>query len=316
MSQRRRIPKVGLILGGGSARGWSHIGVIQVLVEAGLKIDIVCGTSIGAIVGAIYANGKLNDLDAWVRSLSLRDVVSFMDLSLAGGVLKGERLMSYFRKKFLDTEIESLHIPFGAVATELYGGSEVWLRSGDALTAVRASMALPALFAPVHDEGRVLVDGGLVNPVPVSLARAMGADILIAVDLTADILERHLRRPTAGPALSTPQPAETPGDSWLDKLQSNLSALLPDRPASDPTQATLPIPSMLDVVATSINIMQERITRSRMVGEPPHVTIDPRVAHLALMDFHRAEEAINEGRRAALEALEEIRSLDVILETR
>lgn len=314
MSTAHHPPRVGLILGGGAARGWAHIGVLQALREAGLKVDIVCGTSIGALVGAVYANGRLDALEAWTRTLSVRDVVSFMDLSLTGGVLKGERLMTFFREKFLDRDIEALDLPFGAVATSLYGGTEVWLRSGSALAAIRASTALPALFAPVRHNGQVLVDGGLVNPVPVSLARAMGADILIAVDLTADILGRHLRRKPVSPTPS-PEPADAwiQNDSWIGKLQNNLNALLPDRDNDKIRKPALEIPSMLDVVATSINIMQERITRSRMVGEPPHVIIAPRLAHLGLMDFHRADEAIAEGRRVALEALDDLRSFEVLL---
>ena len=307
-------PKVGLILGSGAARGWAHIGVIQALRDAGLHIDMVCGTSIGALVGAVYANSQLDALDEWVRTLSVREVVSFMDLTLTGGVLKGERLMAFFRQRFLDRNIEALDLPFGAVATSLYGGTEVWLRSGSTLAAVRASIALPALFAPVRHNGQVLVDGGLVNPVPVSLARAMGADILIAVDLNSDLLGRHLRRPT--PVTTQAGMPELPGshtNNWLDKLQNNLSALLPDFAGNDATEPHLEIPSMLDVVAASINIMQERITRSRMVGEPPHVVIAPRLSHLGLMDFHRAQEAITEGRRAAQEALDDIRAYDVKL---
>ena len=306
-------PKVGLILGSGAARGWAHIGVIQALRSAGLHIDLVCGTSIGALVGAVHANNRLDELDEWVRTLSMRDVVSFMDLTLAGGVLKGDRLMAFFRQRFLDRSIEELELAFGAVATSLYGGTEVWLRSGNALAAVRASIALPALFAPVRHNGQVLVDGGLVNPVPVSLARAMGADILIAVDLNAGLLGRHLRRPSAPDSnASLPSSPEIHTESWFDRLQNNLSALLTDR-SGESGPARPEIPSMLDVVAASINIMQERITRSRMAGEPPHVTISPRLAHLGLMDFHRAREAIEEGERAALEALDDIRTFDVRL---
>lgn len=307
-------PKVGLILGSGAARGWAHIGVIQALRDAGLHVDIVCGTSIGALVGAVYANNRLDALDEWVRTLSVRDVVSFMDLTLTGGVLKGERLMAFFRQRFLDRNIEALDLPFGAVATSLYGGTEVWLRSGSTLAAVRASIALPALFAPVRHNAQILVDGGLVNPVPVSLARAMGADILIAVDLNSDLLGRHLRRPaTVKTEASLPETPDTHTSTWFDKLQNNLSALLPDFADNDDDRQRLEIPSMLDVVAASINIMQERITRSRMVGEPPHVVITPRLSHLGLMDFHRAQEAITEGQRAAQEALNDIRAFDVKL---
>ena len=183
-------------------------------------------------------------------------------------------------------------MPFAAVATALHSGAEVWLREGSTIDAVRASIALPALFTPVVHEGRMLVDGGLVNPVPVSLARAMGADVVIAVDLSSDILGRRLRE--------EPEPEVTGAEvsEWRRKLQENLSALIPARPGDEPK-----LPSMLDVVATSINIMQVRISRSRMAGEPPDVIVSPRLAHLGLLDFHRAKEAIEAGERAVEAAL-------------
>src|SRR5690625_2695366 len=187
-----RKPIIGLALGGGAARGWAHIGVIQALEALGIRPDIVSGTSIGALVGAAYAGGKLKQLENWVRGLSMTDVMSFMDVTLNGGMLKGDRIMDFFAKNFLDCPIEDLSLPFGAVATALHSGSEVWLQKGSTLDAIRASIALPGLFAPVWHNGQLLADGGLVNPVPVSLLRAMGADVLIAVDLSADTLGRHL----------------------------------------------------------------------------------------------------------------------------
>jgi NTE family protein len=286
MTARRR-PRVGLALGSGSARGWAHIGVIRALEQAGICPDFVCGTSIGALVGAAYAAGELDRFEQWVLGLGIREVVGLMDVSLSSGLLKGERLMDFFRRNFADRPIEELAMPFGAVATSLYAGTEVWLRRGSTLDAVRASIALPGLFEPVVREGLVLVDGGLVNPVPVSLARAMDADVLIAVDLSSDILGRHLR-PDAPPAA----PAGAVGD-WIRALQDHLGAIIPARLPEEPR-----MPSMLDVLASSINIMQVRITRSRMAGEPPDLTVAPRLAHLGLLDFHRAREAIEEGHRA------------------
>ena len=280
-------PRVGLALGSGSARGWAHIGVIRALEAAGIHPDFVCGTSIGALVGAAYAAGELDRFEQWVLGLGIREVVAFMDVSLRSGLLKGERLMDFFRHYFVDRPIEELAMPFAAVATALHTGAECWLRRGSTLEAVRASIALPGLFAPVLWEGSVLVDGGLVNPVPVSLARAMGADILIAVDLSSDILGRHLHADPAPEA-----PAGAIGD-WIRKLQDNLDALIP---AHSPHQPRMP--SMLEVLASSIDIMQVRIARSRMAGEPPDLIVAPRLAHLRLLDFHRAKEAIEEGRRA------------------
>ena len=199
-SAGQKMPRIGLALGSGSARGWAHIGVIRALEKAGVRPDIVCGTSIGALVGAAYAGGALDRLETWVLGLQIGDVVGLMDVSLDGGILKGNRLMDFFRRGMADRPIDVLGVPFGAVATSLHTGAEVWLRSGSTLDAVRASMSLPGLFAPVIWQGSLLVDGGLVNPVPVSLARAMGADIVIAVDLGSDVLGRRFRAPPASEA--------------------------------------------------------------------------------------------------------------------
>ncbi len=286
MSASRR-PRVGLALGSGSARGWAHIGVIRALVQVGIQPDLVCGTSIGALVGAAYAAGELDRFEQWVLGFEFKDVVAFMDLSLGSGLIKGERLMDFFRRNFADRPLEELAMPFAAVATALNAGTEVWLRHGSTLNAVRASIALPGLLTPVLRDGSVLVDGGLVNPVPVSLARAMGADVVIAVDLGSDMLGRHL-----GSHPPVEAPAGEVGE-WLRKLKDNLGALLPAHSPDEPK-----MPTMLEVVTTSINIMQVRINRSRMAGEPPDLIVAPRLAHFGLLDFHRGKEAIEEGKRA------------------
>uniref|UniRef100_UPI002FDCCB9C patatin-like phospholipase family protein n=1 Tax=Pelomicrobium sp. TaxID=2815319 RepID=UPI002FDCCB9C len=225
-------------------------------------------------------------------------VVGFLDVSLAGGLIKGERLVEFFRTTFADADIADLPRAYGAVATDLETGNEVWLREGRVMEAVRASIALPGLFTPVQRDGRILVDGGLVNPVPVSLCRAMGADIVIAVDLNADLLGRHLRRSRPGAA------TKAEPDSWLQRIRDSLTArnIIPaDSPEAGP--------SMLEVIASSINIMQVRITRSRLAGEPADLMITPRLAHIGLMEFHRGEEAMAAGRRAAEQAIHRLREL-------
>ena len=309
MALTRRAPRLGLALGSGSARGWAHIGVLQALEEEGVRPDVVCGSSIGALVGAAYAAGELERFADWVQGLGLRDVFGFMDFNLAGGVLKGEKLIAFWRRNFADFDIESSPLPFGAVATDLHSGAEVWLREGSIADAVRASIALPGLFTPVaREDGRLLVDGGIVNPVPTSLARAMGADIVIGVDLNADILHRHMhplavvQEPPPGQdgAVPEPEPAGRNGD-WMSRLKFWA-------PTGAPAVAPLPRkPSVLDVVMTSVTIMQMRITRSRMAGDPPEVIVAPSLAHLGLLDFHRAAEAMAEGRRAAKAALPQLR---------
>ena len=282
-----RRPRIGLALGSGSARGWAHLGVIRALERAGVRPDLVCGTSIGALVGAAYSAGELDRFERWVLRLDLKEVVGLMDISLSHGLFRGERLMGALQQVWEDRPIEGLPVPFAAVATELATGEEVWLRRGSMLDAVRASLALPGLFAPVLSDGVVLVDGGLVNPVPASLARAMGADVVIAVDLGSDILGRHLRTgpPTGGIA-------GVVGD-WIRKLQGDAGVPAPPHHTDEPAMPSLPV-----VVASSINIMQVRIARSRMAEELPDLIVAPRLAHLRLLDFHRAEEAIEEGHRA------------------
>lgn len=291
-------PRIGLALGGGSARGWAHIGVIRALREAGVEADIVCGTSIGALVGAADVAGELERLETWVRSLRLQTVVGFLDFSLGSGLIRGEKLIGFFRSQFVDRDIRELPRPFGAVATDLQRGREVWLREGGVSDAVRASIALPGLFTPVQHDGAWLVDGGLVNPVPVSLCRAMGADRVIAVDLNADLLGRHLKpRPNRNGAARTPAALGSLADAVKARIQNGISQLGLNHDHGPPP------PAMLDVLASSINIMQVQITRSRLAGEPADVLITPRLAELGLMDFHRAAMAIDAGRRAAEEVV-------------
>ena len=296
-----RAPRIGLALGGGSARGWAHIGVIRALADAGIEPDIVCGTSIGALVGAAYVDGDLGRLETWVRSLKLQTVVSFLDFSLNGGLIKGDKLIEFFRSHFVDRDIRELARPFGAVATDLQRGREVWLREGPVTEAVHASIALPGLFTPVQRDGSWLVDGGLVNPVPVSLCRAMGADVVIAVDLNADLLGRHLKpKPARAKPRRAPSESETLTDAMMARIQTGMSQLgINHRDEARP-------PAMLDVLASSINIMQVLITRSRLAGEPADVLVTPLLAELELMAFHRADVAIDAGRRAVEVALPQL----------
>ncbi|MCO5119818.1 MAG: patatin-like phospholipase RssA [Burkholderiaceae bacterium] len=294
--------RIGLALGSGAARGWSHIGVIRVLEEAGIRPDIVCGTSIGALVGGVYAADKLGELETWLRSLSWSDVVGFLDISMGGGLIKGSRLVGFLGDRLGESDIADFRLPFAAIATDLHTGREVWLEKGPFLEVARASISVPGLFTPVLRDGRYLVDGGLVNPVPVSLARAMGADIVIAVDLGADMIGRHDVSHSASTAAVPPEP----GDGLMGRLQAGFVSLFSGS-GSDP--AMPPPPSMIDVLTTSINIMQIRITRSRLAGEPADAVIAPRLAHFALLDFHRAAEAIDEGRRAAESILPQIQAL-------
>lgn len=296
---KRPLPRIGLALGSGSARGWSHIGVIRALERAGISPEIVCGTSIGALVGAAYAAGELERLHDWVGGLDWQAVVGLLDLKMGGGLVEGGKLVDFFRRQFNDQGIERLPKAFACVATDLVSGREIWLREGSVVDAVRASIALPGLFTPVLRDGRLLVDGGLVNPVPVSLCRAMGADIVIAVDLNWDLVGRRNR--VSGEEART---EEVSGVNGL--VDAILARFRPGRAAG---ASPADMPSMLDVMATSLNIMQVRITQSRLAGEPAEAMIRPRLSAIAAMDYHRGELAVAEGERAVEYALPMIREL-------
>jgi len=301
----RRKRRLGVALGAGAARGWSHVGILRALEQAGVRADLICGTSIGALVGAAYAAGELDALEQWVEQMSVGEMMGLLDFTFSGGLVKGERLLQVLRRKFSDRPIESLSIPFAAVAAQLSTGSELWLRSGSTLDAVRASIALPGLLTPVVHDGEVLVDGGLVNPVPVSLARAMGADVVLAVDLNSDLIGRHLQRAADDDGSGDDTPGPSP--ELLRRLQDSIEPYLP----ASWTRDESPAPSLLEVIASSLNIMQVRITRSRMAGDPPEVLVTPRLAHLGLLDFHRGREAMEEGQRAVAAVLPQLRDLNL-----
>ena len=282
----RRKPRIGLALGSGSSRGWAHIGAIRALEERGVKPDLVCGTSIGALVGAAYAAGELDRLEKWVTSLAWTTVVRLMDLTWRpGGLIRGQRLFTLFGTIFGDREISDLAVPYGAIATELASGRELWLRQGKVLDAVRASCALPGLFTPVVREGVLIVDGGLVNPVPVSMCRALGAELVIAVDLSWAKLGPYRER---GQQVA---PREVPG--WLERLRPGWV-----RGKSRKAQDATSIPSMFNVFMTSLDIVEMRVARSRLSGDPADVLLTPLLPDFATMDFHRGVEAIEEGRAA------------------
>lgn len=288
--------KIGLVLGSGSARGWAHIGVIRALVDAGIKPDIVCGSSIGALVGAAHASGNLAVLEQWVRALTFWDVVRLLDIKMQGGLIEGVTLMDSFRDKIRNVNIERLDLPFAAVATDLGNGHEIWLQQGPLLPAVRAAIALPGLFSPTRIDERWLVDGGLVNPVPISLCRAMGADFIIAVNLNSDIVGRHLA-PKGKRKKETAAEEEGRRDLF-DQLLMQLNSGLRERAINawrrERDDADAP-PGLFEVLASSINIMQDRITKSRMAGDPPDVLLSPQLGQLGLLEFDRASEAIEEG---------------------
>ena len=299
-------PLIGLVLGSGAARGFAHIGVLHALNAAGISPDIIVGTSIGALVGGCYAVDKLAPLEEWARSLTRRRLLSYLDVRIGGsGLIGGGRLAARLHESVGKISIEDLPIRFAAIATEVSTGHEIWLGRGSLALALRASYALPGIFPPVRIGGRWLVDGALVNPMPVSVARAFGARVVIAVNLNAD---RFGRGATISDHGSDPSdsdlavPAEKARNGFLG-LRGMFGA---ERAIKRQFIAGGARPSFSTVMVESFNIMQDRLTRMRLAGDPPDVHITPRIGHIGFLDFHRAAESIEAGQTAAEKALDPI----------
>ena len=293
-------PTIGLALGSGASRGWSHIGVIDALLDEGIEPDIVCGTSVGAMIGAAYVAGNLDGLREWVLKINRSDVYRFLDIKFSQtGFVDVERLDQFIHKYVVDpeTEIDDFQKPFLAVATCLNTGQEIWSRGGNVAYWVRASMSMPGLFPPVYDEDRWLVDGGLVNPVPVAACRALGADMVIAVNLNADIVGKHLKDAKVASAEE-----EAGLLRYLKQQAKEYSGSLFSSDKSDVSP-----PGVLSVVSSSISIFQDRITRSRMAGDPPDFMISPQLSDVGLLEFGKAAEAMKTGKACIDRILPDIR---------
>ncbi|MBD3670398.1 MAG: patatin-like phospholipase RssA [Gammaproteobacteria bacterium] len=292
--------KVGLALGSGAARGWSHIGVINALEKLGIEPDIIAGTSIGSLVGAAYADDRLEALEKWVRALKWHDVVGYFDISLDGGFIAGKKLFHFLRENFYEKDITDLAKPFGAVATDMESGVEIWLREGSVMDAARASSSMPGFFTPVKHNGTWLLDGGLVNPIPVSLCRAMGANIVIAVDLNATLMWREEDYGWQNPieAMEKPQEERDENGEFIDKMKKFKDFIWPDALGKTLMEDRDEVPSIIEVLSRSLNIMQLRISRSRMAGDPPDIVVTPRLTNINMLDFHRASESIVAGEEA------------------
>lgn len=294
--------KIGLALGGGAARGWAHIGVLRALDAAGIKPDIIAGTSIGAVVGGCYAAGHLDDLEQFARELTRRRVFGYLDFNLAGtGLINGQRLCDRLDRHLGSQNIEDLETRFTAVATEIGTGHEIWLSRGRIVDAVRASYALPGIFKPVKIADRWLFDGALVNPIPVSVCRALGARYVIAVNLNFDMCGRGavIPHPELDPgapdqAALAGEPPKSNGISVRKLLQRQIFG------RGDNT------PGISTVMVDAFNIVQDRIARSRLAGDPPDVIISPRLFGMGLFDFHMADEMIARGITAAEREIDDI----------
>jgi NTE family protein len=305
-----RRPVIGLALGGGAARGFAHIGIVRTLIAHGIIPNVVVGTSIGAVVGGAYAAGHLDTLEEWARSLQPRNVLSYLDLRLNGsGLIGGEKLAAELEASIGSTLIEDLPLKFATVATEVRTGHETWLTHGRVVDAMRASYALPGIFSPVLAGDRWLVDGALVNPVPVSAARALGAEIVIAANLSSDIFTHSTTIYSHG-ASAVAQ--ETSGEPVPPRrgLGRFFSA---ERAVKREFFGGGGRPGISSVMVDAFNIMQDRITRARLAGDPPDLLITPRVGQIGWFDFHRADELIAHGRRAAERAMASIQEVMDVL---
>ncbi|OLP55351.1 Patatin [Rhizobium rhizosphaerae] len=281
--------KIALALGGGAARGWAHIGVLRALDEEKIEIGMIAGTSIGALVGGCYLAGKLDELESFARSLTMRRIASMLDFAIGGGGLFGGlRLTKRMQEHMADLTIESLGRPFVAVACEIQTGHEVWIAEGSLITAIRASYALPGIFEPVKCANRTLVDGAIVNPVPVSVCRAYEQPLVVAVNLNYDLYGR-----SAVVKLKASQPpaaALSPGTEAVSRL------------------------GVTSVMVQAFNIIQDRISRARLAGDPPDLSLHPRLNDIGLSEFHRAGEAIERGYTEARARIADLKRLqDVVL---
>jgi NTE family protein len=322
--------KIGLALGCGAARGWAHIGVIQALEEMGIEIDVVSGCSIGSYVGAAYASGKLPALSEWVESLTDWQVFALMGVGFyKGGLVSGLKVFKALQDNFSFETFEELNKPFAAVATDLYSGREVNFMSGSVIEAVKASCAIPGLFPPLLFENRWLVDGGVVNPVPVNMCRLLGADVVIAVNLSADFRPQSLvanpidhgnnQKKTSDffkrsqqqiqqwfhkdgdPPKPTAQNLNTDQECLTKECLEILESANVEQPKgadilSADHIAVPPAPSIINAMSGSLDILSARVTRSRLAGDPPDILIEPQLRDFGMTEFYRAKELIEHGR--------------------
>ncbi|MCD6184773.1 MAG: patatin-like phospholipase family protein [Deltaproteobacteria bacterium] len=289
---------IGLALGSGSSRGWSHIGIIKALSDIGIEPNIICGTSIGSLVGASYISNNLEKLEEWVRSLTKFKLARFFNITTSmNGFINTQKLQYFLNKYVADDEllIENFTKRYAAVATELETGRELWLTKGSLIKAVWSSISLPGMFPPIKNKDKWLVDGGLVNPVPVSVCRALGADIVIAVNLNGDIVRKRFRHPENTIKRNTGVVGKV-----TDFVREYTASVFTATNEDDQP------PGLFDAIVGSINITQDRITRSRMAGEPPDIMLAPKLSHIGLLEFYRASEAISEGEKCVQRLIPEI----------
>ncbi|HHL21864.1 MAG TPA: patatin [Aliiroseovarius sp.] len=278
-------PRIGLALGAGGARGWCHIGALRALAELGVTPDLVAGTSMGALVGAAWAANRLEALEEWVLALTPARFMRLMDVSLrSGGLVEATGIETLLADLGIPARIEDLPHPFTAIATDMETGREVWLTRGPTHPAVRASAGIPGVMSPKLLDGKWLLDGGLTNPVPVSATRALGADVIIAIN------------PNGRPGGRFWQPPE-PRGSATARMAALLPEALTEALGLDPQAEKPTAPNYFDVLTAAIEVMEAQIRRARLAGEPPHVLLNAAFSDLMVLELYRGAEAIAEGRR-------------------
>ncbi len=289
-------------MGGGAARGFAHIGVLRTLLAHGIRPDVIAGTSIGAVVAGLFAAGELDAFEDWCRQLTRRRVLGYLDFRFGGsGLIGGGRLVSKLENVLRDTTFADLPTRLAVIATEIGTGHEIWLTRGRVSEAMAASYALPGIFPPKLIGGRWLMDGAMVNPLPISAARALGARLVIAVNLNADNFGRGTIIQDHGPD------AEDDARRVQQELdRSRRRIFRPDRLLQRQFFGEPDRPGLSTVMVEAFQVMQDRITRSRLAGDPPDVMISPRLGRINLFDFHRAKETIAIGAEAAEKSLEAI----------
>lgn len=324
MDQRPK--KLGLALGSGASRGLAHVGVINALEDAGISVDYIAGSSIGALVGATYAAGSINKFHDFLTTVDWKVVASYFDFNFPQkGLLEGRKLLGLIESLMVESDFENLNIPFCAIATNLSTGEEVHLKDGNLIHAVRASMSLPGIFNPFEIGDNYLVDGGLVNPVPVDVVREMGADIVIAVDLNHDLIKRNGRKKklktrrrkrrisvdkdsrlltTASNANWFPTKLEQKYRTLEKSVKQSVNRWLEDRENDEMRE-----PNIFDVIANSINIMEFKITQSKLLEDQPDILIQPKLGHLNLFDYDEAEATIEEGYQKTTSKLKDLTQL-------
>lgn len=295
---------LGLALGSGGARGWAHVGVLLALRDMGIRPDVMAGSSMGALIGAVWAADRLDQMDAWARAQTRADILKHMDFNLSGGgLMRGSAVMRVLTDLGVPDDFADLTHPLIVVATDLATGREVWLQRGSVHDAVRGSVSIPGVVSPHWHNGKWLLDGGLTNPVPASACRALGADITIAVN------------PNAKPENALWSRPPTPDSLWdqiaqhemLSKIVAPLQAMMPSA-GPQPDKPPLP-PSYAEVVSVSIDIMAEFVRKARAASDPPHLTLSLDLGHISLLDMHRAGEAIDAGRALVADHATALRAL-------